>query len=323
MDSRPEAGGGHVSRSLSLARDLAAFNPIHFILDGDAGDWQERLSQSGISWESAESGNWLDQDWYGVVVDGYRFDPHEIGNWKSRAGFLVEFCDFDLPSSHADIVIGWRSLAGQLEPGVTELVGLKYALLDPAFQTEYPSKAAQQVGHIVVCFGARDGTNATTIALEALKDTIPANSETRVTVVLGGRAPHLATVRRLINEIGHGITLRIDETDMTGLLRSADLAIGAGGIGLLERMASGVPSITIATAKNQMDVIGLASDGGGTLALDERSNISSAVLADALTALIADRARRRDMADNARKLIDGQGSVRLANAITQCRTAHA
>ena len=142
----------------------------------------------------------------------------------------------------------------------------------------------------------------------------------RTTVVLGSSALHLSEIKQIVENGAPHMSLRIDEKRMWNLLRSADLAVGAGGVGMLERMACGLPSITVAIAENQLQAAQQADDCGGTLFAGQAAQISPTEIAGAISRLASNRDRRVEMANRAREIIDGKGAFRTAEAILKCHT---
>ena len=319
VDSRAEVGAGHLSRCFALGQELRAANPVHFVLDEGCDQWRDRLRRVGITSELATDSTWVDEGWFGCVVDGYEFSDIEIADWRAKTGFVVAFSDTGEPSSHADLVMSSRLAEGRSASGPMILSGLEYALLDAAYRTEEVSGTSQGVAHIVICFGARDGSNATELSLHALKLALSDSDEVHTTVVLGSNAPHLSAITSIVEENDPRISLSVDEANMPKLLRSADLAIGAGGVCMLERMACGVPSITIATAENQLEIIKQAAESGGMNYAGRVAQISTLNLADAASELLSNHNRRTEMGIRARETVYGWGAFRAAEAINKCR----
>lgn len=167
----------------------------------------------------------------------------------------------------------------------------------------------------MVSFGARDSANATALALDALALAGSQGVRPRLTVAMASGAPHLMQIRRAVAGFDGRAALRLDETDMASLLGSADLAIGAGGVSLLERMALGVPSISVVTADNQGLAIEGAARRGATIDAGAIGELSPEKLAGTIAELADDRAARAAMATRGRELVDGRGARRVAEAL--------
>lgn len=111
---------------------------------------------------------------------------------------------------------------------------------------------------------------------------------------------------------GPRVRLVLDAPDMVGALDEADFVIGAGGVSLMERMAAGVPSMTLLLAENlRLFIEGAARRGatidGGPLAPEE--------LAGALQTVFADKGARVAMAAAGHVAIDGEGANRVAERL--------
>ena len=142
------------------------------------------------------------------------------------------------------------------------LVGLDYALVDPQFVAQGARAVGGEVANVLVSFGQRDSNNATGVALDAL--TLQGGGKGfSVTVALGRSAPHVSAVKDRVAGM-HGVALEVD-ADMNRCYSKADLVIGGGGVGLLERMAQGLPSVTVTLADNQRGQITLCAGAGGTI----------------------------------------------------------
>jgi spore coat polysaccharide biosynthesis predicted glycosyltransferase SpsG len=75
--------------------------------------------------------------------------------------------------------------------------------------------------------------------------------DARITVVMGAQAPALERVRALAAALPWQTDVRVNVSDMAALMADADLAIGAGGMTSIERIAMALPSITVPIAYNQ------------------------------------------------------------------------
>ena len=137
----------------------------------------------------------------------------------------------------------------------------------------------------------------------------------RCTVVAAAAARKRPEMLAAIKSEGPRMTLQVDVSDMAALYRSADLVIGAGGVGLLERMASGVPSITIELAPNQRLQLRGAAALGATLDVGMVSDLSPEGLQKDISRLAGDPVLRRAMSKHGRKAVDGRGAERVATAL--------
>jgi UDP-2,4-diacetamido-2,4,6-trideoxy-beta-L-altropyranose hydrolase len=98
-------------------------------------------------------------------------------------------------------------------------------------------------------------------------------------------------------------------------MRQADLAIGAGGATTWERFCMGLPAIVITMAPNQqLGARALADDGLIVHAGDE-PELSTASIAEHVTTLSSRPSLLREMSVRGRRLVDGLGATRVADAL--------
>lgn len=307
--SAPRWGGGHVTRCRALALALRAHGPVAFLLDADDGGWRARLEAEGFVVAREAPRARLS----GCVLDHYDLPAAERAALRARADALAALYDGGgAPPDGADLLI-----ASGLEPGRTSVAGVPalcgpaYALLDPRFRRAPTRAAGETVARVVLAFGLRDSGNATSVAIEAARR---AGLDAELVATLGAGAPHRAEAERRLAAFGRG-RLAVDEPDMPGLLASADLVLGAGGVGLFERMALGVPSITLICADNQRAGAEAAAQAGATLLLGRADEVDAGAFAEALRALAADPAARARQSAQGRALVDGRGAERAAQAL--------
>ena len=324
--SRPGAGGGHVARCLSLARALNGLGDrVLFVVDDDGLRWQRSILEEGHGCVTASST--LREPIAHCVIDGYDFDTGTIETWRQQAGVMVAIVDHQPPPDWADLTIA-PSLSPaasghpeQLTSGV--LAGLSYALVAARFVEPSPRNIRETVGNVLVSFGQRDSRNATGLALRAM-GLLPEriDSPLTITVALGGSALHIPEVERHVKEFD-GAAFEID-ADMTACYAAADFVIGGGGVSLLDRMAGGIPSVSIILADNQREQIARCAEVGGTLDAGRFEDIDPARLARTVASLMHSRTKRATMSANARHAVDGLGAQRCAQAMWNCaRTAPA
>lgn len=96
-------------------------------------------------------------------------------------------------------------------------------------------------------------------------------------------------------------------------MAACDLAIGAGGVGMLERACLGLPQLLVEVAANQR--ANLAAVAAARAALVVGSPDAGAI-ARALRSLLEDRALREAIANKGSRLCDGLGARRAAMELT-------
>jgi spore coat polysaccharide biosynthesis predicted glycosyltransferase SpsG len=117
---------------------------------------------------------------------------------------------------------------------------------------------------------------------------------------------------------GHGNISLYHNPDIKTLMDFADIAISAAGSTVYELAASGVPSILLVAADNQVLLAseaerrGIAINGGPASGLDSR-------LLAVLDELAGNMAKRQNMASTGQNIIDGRGAERVAGILLSVR----
>jgi UDP-2,4-diacetamido-2,4,6-trideoxy-beta-L-altropyranose hydrolase len=339
-DASLRIGAGHVMRCLALAQTLRSRgHDVVFVMREGDGDLREVVANShafrvlplratpaappGATDELADASQTLDVldelhvDW--VVADHYalgaRWEAHiaatgprvlAIDDYASRHHACTLLVDHNLvqPSVYAERTV----------PDTGLLLGPRYALLRPEFTQVGSEPTTPEVPQtIIVSFGGSDPTRQTTKALHAIRNAHHAPGH--VIAIAGHHHPDLDQLRTMATE-WPALEVHTFVDDPASFLRRADLAIGAGGISALERIATGVPSIVLTTADNQDLPAAALSVEGALLYLGPASTAATDGLTAAIDAM-ANRYLRAAMRRRGRTLLDGQGPGRIVRAMLQ------
>ncbi len=307
--SHPRHGGGHVSRSLVLAEALReAKASVVLALDSGADPAAETVAMRGLPYRDHDTVAAPPR--LGCILDGYDILRDEIAYWHTHAPFVAVLDDFLTPPDEADLVInGALHLSGDRVAGTPALLGPRFALVDPRYARLPDRDRSRPVSLIVVTFGRLDPDNVTGRVVEALTD---AGTAARITVVAASAWPHLAALRRQLDAlVGRG-ELLLDMPDMLPLLDAADLVIGAGGVSLMERMAAGVPSVTLSIVDNQDVFVDGAVKLDTVIPGGNAARTTKDQLRACLQEALEDEMLRARVAANGRRIVDGRGAARVA-----------
>jgi spore coat polysaccharide biosynthesis predicted glycosyltransferase SpsG len=195
------------------------------------------------------------------------------------------------------------------------LTGPEYALLDPAFAVLDPGPTPDLVGCLLISVGQRDSANAASLCLEALHRLFERGMRIRARLCIGSGAPHLAKLRQRIDTLDDQVELVLDTPRLIEEMAAAEMMIGAGGVTLLERLAAGLPSLSIEVADNQRLLLNWASGKEATVNAGPLATLTAEALADHVATLCGDPRRRRNMSKIGRSLIDGRGAERVADSL--------
>jgi UDP-2,4-diacetamido-2,4,6-trideoxy-beta-L-altropyranose hydrolase len=312
VGSSPIDGGGHVSRCLSLAKAMRPRAQITFILDNTGAQWKTVIEKNGFDAKlQNETG---ETNWTGCLLDGYRLEENDQDNWRRLTGCLVTIDDFGNASSDFDIILRPTAANGKaFSTDQTLLEGLKYALIDPDYATQSDRDCSAPVQNILVSLGYQDSHNVNAKVILALNKMSRSKVyfDPEILIAIGSDAPHLEELRLEAKNSPLCIKIETDLRDLKDEMTKSDLMIGAGGVTLLERMAAGLPSLSIAVAENQLPLVKIASERGATQECAARSSD----ICNNLNALSGNPDFRQNMSDIAQKLVDGRGCERVATVL--------
>ena len=102
---------------------------------------------------------------------------------------------------------------------------------------------------------------------------------------------------------------------MSELMANADLSLGAGGSTTWERCATGLPSLVISVADNQVAIAQGVAEVQAQRYLGSNQEVSAHMLAGAITALQDNPKTLQDMSASALALVDARGADRVVAAL--------
>lgn len=314
-DAGATVGGGHVMRSLTLARALqargaacafAATPAVAGVLDAFGPDMPRAAADA-----AGEGFDAVVLDHYGLSADDHR---------RLGAGRPVLVID-DLADRPLDadllldpeIVRRTEHYDGLVSPETELLLGPRFAPVRPAFAERRGQALAARddrpTRRVLVSLGLTDVGGVTARVVGLLQ---PLAAGLTFDVVLGAAAASLPVLRAMD---AANLVLHVDSQDMAGLVADADLAVGAGGSSAWERCVLGLPSLCLILAENQVDTARALDDAGAATALDARDAAFDARFVQAFEALAASPKALRRMSAAAAALCDGRGADRVADRL--------
>ena len=254
-----------------------------------------------------------------LVMDHYGLGAEWLGQARSLATRRVVIDDLADRRLPCEIVVNPNlgaapaDYAGLLAPATRLLLGARYVLLRPPFLAARAAgrRPAGAVANVLVTMGGSDPSDATAMAVSAVRSALPG---ARIEVVLGALyGSH--TVE------GPGIQVHraIGAEAMAQLMRDADLAIGAGGTTSWERCAVGLPTVIVRLAPNQDPVARRLDEAGAAVDAGPVEELSVAALSGLVRRLADDPSRRQTISERAWSLVDGRGVERVAHHLEGVR----
>jgi UDP-2,4-diacetamido-2,4,6-trideoxy-beta-L-altropyranose hydrolase len=330
-DGDTTMGTGHVMRCIALAQAWRETGgEVSFALAQHTPALLTRLADEGFSTHTLETapGSPADAAWtieltqqtgaMWLAADGYFFDATYQQTIKAAGLPLLLVDDYGHADHYcADIVLNQNISASEepyssREPHTRLLLGTRYALLRREFwpwrgwQREIPAVARR----LLVTLGGGDPDNVTLTALHALRE-LDSPEPLNVEVVVGGSNPHLETLHTTARELSHQVEVVQNVSDMPERMARADVAISAGGSTNWELAFLGLPTLAIIVADNQRPIAEALHAQGIVHNLGWYTKLSPATIAQSLTALLPNAARRAEMAQRGQALVDGEGGGRV------------
>jgi UDP-2,4-diacetamido-2,4,6-trideoxy-beta-L-altropyranose hydrolase len=303
----PHIGFGHLVRCRSLARALG-IEPVVVV----RGSSRTRAVADASGWKTIAAGDVESMQPHVLVVD----DPSacHAARWVEhgrRVGARVAAVhDLGLGYVPSDLGID-ASLHARVEMHgrFGDLRGPRYAILDPRLVGFIDGMEQRCDRRVLIALGGGSHVERHAAALTAA-------IAARVPSALIRVAAGFSARRR--DELPAGEWISAPDGLAEELSRAA-VAVVAGGVTLFEACALGVPTVAFAVTAAQHATIAnvvqaaAAIDGGMPSLGDARIDGAAASVAT----LIKSRRLRRHLADAARRLVDGRGAFRVADALRQ------
>ncbi|WP_422342902.1 GNAT family N-acetyltransferase [Parasphingorhabdus sp.] len=324
-DAGPLVGTGHFARTAAVADILSTGGDTEMVLltNAEGAALADRyfpadtrvvsLAQNECRPEEAMRAlnkyEWVPDV---VILDQYG----SVQEWETLAAStgtrLMVFDDFDI-ATRADIIV--RPHRGRVSGRETNVLrGPAYLPLSRHITklAQSPSQNRSSRLRLNICFGGSDPTGETEKALEAIADLEALD----VDVVIGPGAKIAPLLIEAAEQMPHVTLYRApNQKQLAELIFAADLALGAGGVMLWERLCLGVPSLVISIAQNQQAQIDAMINAGAIRFLGEHDRVTPATIACAVNALATDKAGCKAIAEAGRNLVDGRGASRLVSWI--------
>lgn len=251
-------GAGHFSRCLAIAQYLKSKNKL-LILDRNSTFFSKRLKSYNIDFKNFKYCVNKKIKCRVCILDGYNFKKQEKEYWRENSKYLIVIDDILREHNYADLIVN-IGLPNKIKSinNVRVVSGLEYSLVEKKIlKIAKHYSLRKNVKNILISLGFKDSQNITLKILKFLTKVKKKISEIHIFIVLGSDASALRQIQNFLKNLNIQNDLLVDVENIEYYLNKADIVIGSGGVGLLERVAIGVPSITILSAQNQLNQIQL------------------------------------------------------------------
>ena len=194
------------------------------------------------------------------------------------------------------------------------LLGLQYAILSPEYRDfkKTMSTRTGSITRVLIYFGGTDWQNMTTLALKVLSQDEFYFLE--VDVVVGSNYPFLSDLEELISKRPK-TNFHQSLSSLASLMSVADLAIGAGGSTMWERMSMGLPALVISLADNQLLACKSLQKEDLIHYLGSYNDMSSDILTKSLRERIYNTEHNSTLSSRISEYVDGFGDLRIVQEI--------
>lgn len=246
-------------------------------------------------------------------------------NAATPVAYLDDLKLFDYP---VDLVINYDVIQEAFLPDYRKcyqrakktLLGAAYTPLRSQFADRKPG-FRDQVSDILITTGGSDPFHFCLKLANTLLEK-PSDCPTpsfNLQIVVGRLNKDKEALCRL-SEHFPSVTLHENVSDMASLMESCDLAVSAAGTTLYELCAAGTPAVSFTMADNQLTAAKAFADAGaipcaGDIRLSCESVLDSVI--DFVTDMSENLGQRKSAQDNMRRLVDGQGALRIADALSK------
>ena len=322
-DGNSRIGMGHVMRCLAMSEEITRQGEqVTFIVADDGA--VDMIEKSGykchvLGTEFTEMESELPKlleilpDGAKVLIDSYFVTENYLRKIKEKCTvFYMD--DLDIVPYPVDCVINGNIYGEDIEYNMPMVLGgCKYAPLRKEY-VEAKQQADPQ--HILITTGSSDPHSITKKILAGI-EMRPALLEKEIKIVCGRFNADYEEIKAYEQKYDN-IEVLQNVPDMWNLMSKAMVAVTAGGTTMNELSCVGVPCVCFSFVDNQERVVssyvekGCAYFGGNYLSEgDEMIDY----LCNSLEELVQNEDLRKFYSDKVSKLVDGLGSVRIAETI--------
>lgn len=165
---------------------------------------------------------------------------------------------------------------------------------------------------VLVTMGGSDAAGMTAFTLQAL-ELLP--MPLSVLVVVGPAFTHALELIDAAARSRHSVRIARTPASMAALMRGSRMAVAAFGVSAYELAACGVPAVHLCLTSDHERSSSAFVEAGIAITAGVFGHVLPEQIADSVTRLMGNAGRRGEMAERARRLVDGRGARRVADEI--------
>lgn len=242
-----------------------------------------------------------------LIIDNYKINFHDEKKIKTVIKRLIVIDDHDNKRHYCDLFINNNFLSKESKkkikennPKINLAIGHNYSIVNNIkAQKNLIFKRSKNIKNIFVFFGSSDNTNETSKILKIV-DFFPL---IKFNIIIGNFNKNSLKFKK-IEKTKKNIKFyfNLNNTKIINLIKKNDLAIGAGGVNMIERLYFNLPSFVICVANNQKKGTEYLHNAKSVLYLGKSKNVSSQKIKDNLKSLINDKKRFEIFKKNTSKI---------------------
>ncbi|HBQ38309.1 MAG TPA: UDP-2,4-diacetamido-2,4,6-trideoxy-beta-L-altropyranose hydrolase [Candidatus Omnitrophica bacterium] len=331
VDAGPVVGLGHLQRCLSLAGALRRLEVASVFLVNRTPATQQRVERFGYearmisqsrSWDAADLSETIAlaavQRCPVVIVDSDHEGERYLRQLRDAGFFVCALEDLAPHPFPSQLVVNGDAHAREL-PYVSStgetvfLLGPEYSMLREEFWS-IPQRVVREIPQrVLIMLGGDDPYR---LMPDILRVVDACQGHFTIAAVIGPFFTHVQEIEATAARLAHPVQLIHAPEAVRDLMLEADVALSAGGQTLYELARVGCPTIAVRTAANQDGQVRVFAQQGFLQAVGwagDRAVIR--LMQEALRCLLSDPQARAAMSAIGQRLIDGQGALRVAQAL--------
>jgi UDP-2,4-diacetamido-2,4,6-trideoxy-beta-L-altropyranose hydrolase len=309
-------GLGHIIRCLSIYQAFETEGikaTIYAPYDESVSDIFKHINYISVDWMNDLENIVKLTDKSDISIIDSPIAQNNIYKLLARNAKIPVFFDDNQRINYPKGVVINRTIYGDKikypKNGSIYLLGARYLPLTKALWYVPGKKVRDKVEKFMVTFGGSDPKEMTPKILKFLTETYPDIKK----VVLVGRAYGESSALHLFKDKNTKIYYHPSGEQLKNLMLDTDLAISAGGQTLYELARIGVPTIAIKVVSNQTKNINSLVSAGFIEYAGKSDDSRTFKNLASLIKKMGNRKVREKKGEIGRNLIDGYGSVRIAN----------
>jgi spore coat polysaccharide biosynthesis predicted glycosyltransferase SpsG len=200
-----------------------------------------------------------------------------------------------------------------LPESVELLEGGDYVVLDPAFNRSAWPATKQEIGPLKRVFVTMGGADAAGLSVKVARALCSVNGLERVEIIAGPAFPHRAELEAVLTDAPWQGNILSGLPTLMECYQRADFVAVAGGLAMYEVCFVGMPALAVAQPiDHQYELAERLSNAGAMATIGWGVEASVEEIASAINEISADPAWRQQMSQQGMKLVDGEGTRRVA-----------